>query len=91
MHAPEFEHEKSRDAVARNARKLGLGFSHLVDPEFEYWKALENRYWPTVYLVDRCGRIRGSRIGEIHSGQPSGRQMETLLEKLLAEGATCGS
>ena len=62
-----------------------------MDPDFEYWKALGNSYWPTVYLVDRCGRIRGSRIGEIHSGQPSGREMEALLEELLAEGVTCGS
>ena len=91
IHAPEFAHERSRDAVARNAAKLGLDFPHLVDPEFEYWRALENQYWPTVYLVDRCGLIRGQRIGEIHAGQPSGRQVESLLEDLLAEPGACGS
>jgi len=77
--------------VARNARKLGLDFPHLVDPDFEYWKALGNRYWPTVYLVDRCGRIRGSRVGEVHAGEPSGLEVESVLEKLLAEVDTCGS
>jgi hypothetical protein len=77
--------------VARNARKLGLDFPHLVDPDREYWRALRNEYWPTVHLVDRCGRIRGSRIGEVHAGQPSGRQAEALLEKLLSESDTCES
>ena len=77
--------------MAENARRLGLDFPHLVDPDFEYWKALENRYWPTVHLVDRCGRIRGSRIGEIHAGQPSGREVEGLVERLLAEDGTCRS
>ena len=52
IHAPEFEHERDRDAVARHARRLDLGFPHLVDPDFTYWRALDNQYWPTVYLVD---------------------------------------
>jgi hypothetical protein len=77
--------------VARNAEKLRLDFPHLVDPDFTYWRALDNQYWPTVYLVDRCGRIRGSRIGEIHSGEASGRQVEALIEALLSEDAACGS
>ena len=90
VHAPEFEHERNRDAVARLAGKLGLGFPQLVDPDFSYWRALDNQYWPTVYLVDRCGRIRGRRIGEVHSGQESGRQVEALLRGLLAEDDSCG-
>ncbi len=89
IHAPEFEYERDRSAVARHARKLGLEFPHLVDPDFSYWRALDNQYWPTVYLVDRCGRIRGHRIGEVHSGRASGREVEALLESLLAEGSSC--
>ena len=89
VHAPEFAHERNREAVARNAAKLGLDFPHLVDPEFTYWRALDNQYWPTVYVVDRCGRIRGHRIGEVHAGEPSGRQVDALIEELLAEGSPC--
>jgi hypothetical protein len=89
VHAPEFAHERDRAAVARNAEKLGLDFPHLVDPDFEYWRALDNQYWPTVYLVDRCGRIRGRRIGEIHAGEPSGRQVEARVRSLLAEDGDC--
>jgi hypothetical protein len=90
VHAPEFEYERDRESVARQARKLGLDFPHLVDPDFEYWRALENEYWPTVYLIDRCGRVRGRRIGEIHAGSQSGRPVEALLEQLLAERDDCG-
>jgi len=90
VHAPEFEHERHRDPVARHARELGLDFPHLVDPDFSYWRALDNQYWPTVYLVDRCGRIRGHRIGEVRSGEQSGRRVEALLQGLLAEDENCG-
>lgn len=89
VHAPEFEFEKSREAVAENARRLGLGFPHLVDPAFEYWRALDNHYWPTIYLVDRCGRIRHTQVGEVHSGRRSGRQVEQRLGELLRESDAC--
>lgn len=89
VHAPEFEYERDRDSVARHARKLGLDFPHLVDSDFTYWRALDNVYWPTVYLIDRCGRIRDRRFGEIHAGQASGRLVEALLEELLAERDDC--
>jgi len=75
--------------VAARARELGLDFPHLLDPEFDYWRALGNEYWPTVYLVDRCGRIRFTQYGEVHEGQPSGRRLESALSGLLGESAAC--
>jgi hypothetical protein len=91
VHTPEFEHERDRDAVAQNARRLGLDFPHLVDPDFSYWKALDNQYWPTVYLVDGCGRIRGRQFGEIHSGEPRAWELEALVRKLLNERSGCAA
>lgn len=76
--------------MAQNARKLGLDFPHLVDSEFEYWRSLNNRYWPTVYLVDRCGRMRHAQIGEVHSGKQSGQRAEARLEALLREDGCAG-
>jgi hypothetical protein len=40
--------------------------------------------------VDRCGGIRARQIGEVHAGQPSGQRLESRIEALLAEGASCG-
>jgi hypothetical protein len=89
VHTPEFEHERDRSAVARHARRLGLDFPHLLDSDLAYWRALDNQYWPTVYLVDRCGRIRGHQIGEIHAGDPRAQELEAALGRLLSEASPC--
>ena len=68
-------------------RRQGLDYPHLLDNDSAYWKALGNEYWPTVYLVDRCGRLRDRHIGEVHSGEDSGRRVEARIEALLAEPA----
>jgi len=39
--------------------------------------------------VDRCGRIRGHQIGEVHAGEASGRRLEARIQALLAEDASC--
>lgn len=75
--------------MAAHAKKLGLDFPQLLDSDYGYWRALGNQYWPTVYLVDRCGRIRGHQIGEVHAGQPSGQRLESRLQALLAEDGRC--
>lgn len=91
IHTPEFDHERDRRSVEAQVRRHALDFPHLLDNESAYWQALGNQYWPTVYLVDRCGRIRDHQVGEVHLGQPSGRRLEARLEDLLAESAgPCG-
>jgi hypothetical protein len=69
-------------------KRQGLDYPHLLDNDSAYWNALGTQYWPTVYLVDRCGRLRDRHIGEVHSGEDSGRQVEAHIEALLAEPAT---
>lgn len=71
-----------RDAVERE----GLGdHPHFLDNDYAYWKALGNQYWPTLYLVDRCGRLRYRHIGEAHLGEASGERLAAAVETLLAE------
>lgn len=91
IHTPEFQHEHERAAVASHVAEHGLQFSHLLDNDYAYWKALDNQYWPAVYLIDRCGRIRTRAIGEVHLEAASGRRLEETIETLLVEAAgTCG-
>lgn len=91
IHTPEFQHERNRAAVASHAKDHGLDFSHLLDNDSAYWNALDNHYWPAVYLVDRCGRIRTWAFGEVHLKTSSGRQLEDTIEMLLDETAgNCG-
>ena len=44
------------------------------------WRAYHNRFWPTLYLIDKRGRIRYQHIGE-------GRYAETeaAIQALLEE------
>jgi thiol-disulfide isomerase/thioredoxin len=85
VHTPEFEHEHRREEVVAAVKDHGLDYPHLLDNDMAYWRALKNQYWPATYLVDRQGRIRLVQVGEVHSGQDSGRKLEAAIESLLAE------
>lgn len=91
VHAPEFDHEREHRNVAEAVAKHGLDYPHLLDTDFAYWKALGNQYWPTAYLVDRCGFLRVRHVGEVHADQESGRALEREIRRLLAESSTCPS
>jgi len=89
IHTPEFESERKRSNVEAHVREQALDWPHLLDNDYRYWNALDNHYWPAVYLVDRCGRIRSRFVGEIHSGQPTGLRAEAEIALLLAELGDC--
>ena len=86
VHAPEFEHERKRANVAAKIDEFGLEHPVMMDNDFSYWRALGNRYWPTYYVVDRDGRIRGVFIGETHADSAQARRIDQLIETLLADG-----
>lgn len=89
IHTPEFDSERKRSRVEAHVREQGLDWPHLLDNDSRYWNALDNHYWPAIYLVDRCGRIRSHVVGEIHSGQASGDRAEAEIVRLLAESGDC--
>lgn len=59
---------------------LNIPYPVAQDNERATWGAYKNRYWPTLYLIDKRGRIRYTHIGE-------GRydETETAIQALLAE------
>lgn len=87
IHSPEFEHERDGAAVRAKARQFGLTHPIMLDNDFRYWKALNNRYWPAYYLIDREGRIRARFVGETHKGSGQAREIEGMIERLLVESA----
>ena len=87
VHSPEFDHEKDRDAVAAHVEKFKLRHPVMIDNDFEYWRALDNRYWPAFYLIDGDGRIRATYVGETHAGDAQARRIERDIRALLGEGA----
>jgi thiol-disulfide isomerase/thioredoxin len=85
IHSPEFAHERVPANVAAKVAEFKVAHPVMLDADHAYWRALGNQYWPAFYLVDRRGRIRGTAIGETHSGDAQARAVESAIELLLAE------
>jgi thiol-disulfide isomerase/thioredoxin len=82
VHSPEFAFERSVQNVERAVREHGLEYPVGLDNDFVAWNAYGSRYWPTMYLIDRAGRIRYTHIGEGDYGRT-----ETAMRTLLREAA----
>lgn len=86
VHTPELEHEKSWSNVAAETKKLEIRYPVLFDPDYTNWNRWRQQYWPTVYVVDKQGVVRGAWIGELNYGGEKGEdRFAALIEKLLAE------
>jgi thiol-disulfide isomerase/thioredoxin len=82
VHSPEFAFERSVRNVERAVQEHGLEYPVGLDNEFVAWNAYGNRFWPTMYLIDRAGQIRHTQIGEGNYGRT-----EAAIRTLLAEAA----
>jgi len=82
-HYPEFDYERVLANVVAAADELGITYPIAQDNDGVTWRAYRQRYWPTMYLIDKQGNIRYRHIGE-------GRYAETeaAIEALLAEPHT---
>lgn len=85
VHSPEFDHERDPTRVAAKIAEFGLDHPVMLDNDHRYWRALQNRYWPAYYLVDKAGRIRGVYVGETHAGDARAARIEEQIRALLAE------
>lgn len=85
IHTPEFEREKKIANVQAAVQKHGLTHPQFLDNDFEYWRALKNRYWPAFYIIDKQGMIRHVAIGEVHINDRRDREITALVERLLEE------
>lgn len=89
VHSPEFGFEKKRASVEAEVKRHELRYPQYLDTDLAYWKALDNQYWPTTYLIDKCGQIRRRHIGEVHAGEKSGNDLEAAIATLLGETGRC--
>jgi thiol-disulfide isomerase/thioredoxin len=80
VHTPEFAFERSVQNVERAMRDQGVEYPVGVDNDFAAWDAYGNRYWPTIYLIDRIGRIRYTHVGEGDYGRTEGAIRALLTE-----------
>jgi hypothetical protein len=79
-HYPEFSYEEDLDNLKEAIVRLEVPYAVAQDNEGLTWRAYRNRYWPSLYLIDKRGNIRYQHIGE-------GRYEETeaAIQALLAE------
>jgi thiol-disulfide isomerase/thioredoxin len=79
-HYPEFEYERDLENLKQALVRLEIPYPVAQDNDRATWGAYGTRYWPTLYLIDKFGRIRYSHIGE-------GRyeEIEQAILVLLAE------
>ena len=85
VHTPESAGEADVDRVRARARANGLVFPLAVDNGHRIWKSWDNHYWPSIYLIDKRGRVRYHWDGELHPQSAEGRQFASRIDDLLAE------
>lgn len=87
VHTPEFAREKVIANIREKVREFKINYPVMVDNDHAYWNALNNRYWPAFYLIDREGKLRALYVGETHRGDAQARDIEAAIEKLLTAPA----
>ncbi len=85
VHTPEFANEKDVDRIKTKARDNGLKFPIAIDNDSKIWKKWDNHYWPSIYLLDKKGRIRFHWDGELHLDTDDGKKFASRIDELLAE------
>jgi hypothetical protein len=79
-HYPEFDYEKDLDNLKKAIADLKIPYPVAQDNNGTTWRAYKNRYWPTLYLIDKQGHLR-----YIHIGEGSYAETEQAIQDLLAE------
>lgn len=69
-HYPEFSFEEDLDNLRQAITDLDVPYAVVQDNDGQNWRAYQNRYWPTLYLIDKYGHLRYIHVGE-------GRYLET--------------
>jgi thiol-disulfide isomerase/thioredoxin len=80
VHTPELDLEQPVENVRREVASLGLRYAVVTDNDYATWHAYGVEAWPTIFILDRAGRVRYEHVGE-------GRyeEQERVVKALLAE------
>jgi thiol-disulfide isomerase/thioredoxin len=77
-HFPEFAYEREIENVRNAVKRFGIEYAVAIDNDGATWAAYGNRYWPTMYLIDKRGHIRYIAIGE-HDYSRTDQAIQALL------------
>lgn len=89
IHTPETERERSVDNLRANLTERQIKYPVAFDQGSASWKAWGNNMWPSVYLIDKQGRVRSWWYGELNwQGARGEENMRKKIQELLAEPGT---
>ena len=80
VHTPELDREQVVANVRREVSSLGIRYAVVTDNDYATWHAYNVEAWPTIFILDKRGRVRYEHIGEgAYDAQ------ERVIKMLLAE------
>jgi hypothetical protein len=79
-HYPEFSFEADLTNLQNAIAENDIQYAVTQDNDGATWRAYENRYWPTLYLIDKKGHLR-----YVHIGEGGYKTTEAAIQTLLAE------
>lgn len=86
IHTPETQTEEDNNLLRDSLEQRELKFPVAVDKEKKMWTAWYNNMWPSVYIIDKQGRVRYWWYGELDwQGAGNQRVARKQIEELLAE------
>ena len=80
VHTPELDYERNIDNLRREVAALGIKYPVVTDNDYSTWKTYGVEAWPTLFLLDKQGRVRWTHVGE-----GAYDETEAAIKKLLAE------
>ena len=81
VHTPETDSERNFADLRREVGALGLKYAVVTDNDYATWKSYKVEAWPTLFLLDKQGRVRWTHVGE-----GAYEETEQVIKNLLAEG-----
>lgn len=79
-HYPEFSFEEDLTNLQAAVAEYGIEYAVAQDNDGATWRAYKNRYWPTLYLIDKNGHLR-----YVHIGEGRYNETEAAIQSLIAE------
>jgi len=83
VHSPEFDEERKPENLRREVAELEIRYPVVTDNNYATWRAYDVAAWPTIFVLDKSGRVRWTHVGE-----GAYDETEQVIQKLLAESDT---
>ena len=64
IHSPETDGERDLARLKRYVAEKKIGWPVVSDGDMAIWDAWKVQAWPTIFVIDRDGKVRGRFVGD---------------------------